>query len=174
MVHVPLWLRPEALRFPRIVVRGGSASVASSHPDRAMTLQSPCFLEGPAEYVAAGPIADADWLDEGAYKCALRCRLDPNKPLVYAVSRGAAPGETPDVVARVSAGARFELQGGTLSAQATEIGWECDGGDVVFDGTWDVVPRVEATFRASGGGEGMRVVASENAEWPWRRRVDVT
>ena len=158
----------------RIVVRGGSASVASSHPDRAMTLQSPCFLEGPAEYVAAGPIADADWLDEGAYKCALRCRLDPNKPLVYAVSRGAAPGETPDIVARVSAGARFELQGGTLSAQATEIGWECDGGDVVFDGTWDVVPRVEATFRASGGGEGMRVVASENAEWPWRRRVDVT
>ena len=158
----------------RIVVRGGSASFASFHPDRAMTLQSPCFLEGPAEYVAAGPIADADWLDEGAYKCALRCRLDPNKPLVYAVSRGAAPGETPDVVARVSAGARFELQGGTLSAQATEIGWECDGGDVVFDGTWDVAPRVEATFRARGGGEGMRVVASENAEWPWRRRVDVT
>lgn len=151
----------------RLIVRGGSASVASTHPDRAVTLQSPCFLEGPAEYVAAGPITDADWLDEGAYKCPLRCRLDPNKPLAYAVTRGAAPGETPDVVVRVSAGARFELQGGTVSAQASEIGWESDGGDVVFDGVWDVAPRVEATFRTSDG-EGMRVDASGTVEWPWR------
>ena len=154
----------------RLVVRGGSAP--SRPPPRPRgDAPVPLFPRRTRRVRRRGANHDADWLDEGAYKCPLRCRLDPNKPLAYAVTRGAAPGETPDVFVRVSAGARFELQGGTVSAQASAIGWESDGGDVVFDGVWDVAPRVEATFRTSDG-EGMRVDASGTVEWPWRRRVD--
>ena len=84
-----------------------------------------------------------------------------------------APGDTPYVRLQVSAGARLELQGGSLSLQGAALSWkQCNNGkdgisgDLEFDGTMDVAPPVTVSFDRA-----VELSCGGGGQWPWKTRT---
>ena len=125
----------------RLIVRGGGASLRAAAVTSSemfddfaaapiVTLQSPLFLQGPCTLEPAGAVRDDDWVDEGVYRCKLvrtswgEAEAGAQEQEVWVVVRGVSPGDHVSIRLTVDAGARMELQGGSLSLQGAALTWQ--------------------------------------------------